>query len=174
MHLQLVVVNHEVVVKVETPVTNARPDAADSVPVASDTLRDEQSSRRDLTGDSRHVGFSSLENRATLNDPLPGPSPTRRGSDAPTKEDDEEDFWANHKAAEEASEAVSTPQKKISAPDADTTNLHAAYVKISMNMMDVIEDHKVLTSLGQDYILSVLSRDSKRRTTKKAKSVVKK
>ena len=144
--------------------TNTPPGAAETDPPTIDTVRDEVSSRKDVKGDGKHVGFSSSEYYAGLNEP----------AREPTKEDDEEDFWANHKAADEASEAASTPIKEKASPDDDATNLHAAYVKISMNMMDVIEDHKVLTSLGQDYILSVLSRDSKRRTTRKTKSSVNK
>lgn len=76
-------------------------------------------------------------------------------------EDGEEDFWANHTADEE----TSTPKKIMHISEA--APLLAAYIKISMNMMDVIEDHKVLTSLGQDLLLALLSRDTKRRAGKK-------
>jgi hypothetical protein len=202
---KLVIVNNEVVVKVETPVTNSGEgtayadisepgDKGDSHPLP--TVKEKAPTPRasprvpgsksgsfgDRDKDKDKDAFSlpsSVAFSAT-------PSTPKRGAAGPVHEDDEEDFWANHKVGEEGASGgrPPTPSRKkeqkhdhASAPrPSDPTAIRAAYVKISMNMMDVIEDHKVLTSLGQDLILAMLSRDisRRRRPSNKAKKTYKK
>ena len=82
--------------------------------------------------------------------------------------EDEEDFWANHHRLEEKEKA--SPSNCNSDDKDKHHSVMAAHVKMSMNMMDVIEDHKVISALGQELILSMLSRQASHQTHKRGSS----
>lgn len=162
--MQLVIVNNEVVVKVETPSkNNASGTSYADISEGQGKIGTPSKVTRTTSNNIFLVGGSHLGSAATQaasEADTAATNTTKRVSmlaDALPHEDEEEDFWANHKAGE--SDAKPTPSKSsVHEKEHGPPPVRAAYVKISMNMMDVIEDHKVLTSLGQDLILALLSR----------------
>ena len=137
----------QVIVKVETAThggidqkekQSVEPKASgadDSVNSALAVIKEEISSSKKAL----HKGKDSVAN-----------SGGEASSIQPHYEENAEDFWVGNSTSGKTTDSANYR------PDGNAP--YAALVEVSLNMMDVLEDHKVINSLFQDFIFSYASK----------------
>ncbi len=158
------VVDGEVVVKIETPTSFGKQlsdDAASKTKIVKENLSEgnihnEESSK--MTKKNVFKVNADVASPVVIVEEIKSEKPKVQGAlkmEDNQVEENEDDLWVN-------STTASGKKKKLKSASSQNGSsskcIHAASVQISLNMMDVIEDHKVLQSLAQDLLMQILQK----------------